>query len=173
MLAGDVAQVGVARLRLDRAAAALPEIADLGFFAGLVAELDRTDDSEWAGVQTLRTMQPAEATAAVLARLRARVAAIMGYADETAIDVGQPLTDTGLDSLMAVRIRNTVRADFGVEPPVALLLQGATPKDLADDLVRQLGIAAAEPTPPAGGLRDRTAQRAAARQRAALRRKAG
>jgi phthiocerol/phenolphthiocerol synthesis type-I polyketide synthase D len=35
LLAGNVAQVGVARLRLDRAAAAFPEIQQLGYFANL------------------------------------------------------------------------------------------------------------------------------------------
>jgi phthiocerol/phenolphthiocerol synthesis type-I polyketide synthase D len=78
-----------------------------------------------------------------------------------------------MDSLMAVRIRNTVRGDFGVEPPVALLLQGASPKDLAGDLMRQLGIAEPTPETASGGLRDRAQQRAAARQRAASRRKTG
>ena len=33
VLAGDLAQVGVARLRLDRGAAAFPEISELGYFA--------------------------------------------------------------------------------------------------------------------------------------------
>ena len=46
-----------------------------------------------------------------------------------------------MDSLMAVRMRNTMRGDFGVEPPVALLLQGASLADLAVDLIRQLGLA--------------------------------
>lgn len=40
----------------------------------------------------------------------------MGFADENALDIGAPLTSLGMDSLMAVRMRNTVRADFGVEP---------------------------------------------------------
>jgi phthiocerol/phenolphthiocerol synthesis type-I polyketide synthase D len=118
-------------------------------------------------------MEPAEAAAAATARLRTRIAAIMGYGGNSAVDPNQPLTEMGMDSLMAVRIRNTVRGDFGIEPPVALLLQGASVTDLGADLVRQLGIAAPEPEEPAGGLRDRAQQRAAARQRAALRRKAG
>ena len=41
---------------------------------------------------------------------------------------------------MAVRIRNTARGDFGVEPPVALLLQGASLQDLTADLIGQLGL---------------------------------
>ena len=61
----------------------------------------------------------------------------------------QPLTELGMDSLMAVRIRNTARGDFGVEPPVALLLQGASLQDLTADLIRQLGLAGR--TPPRTG----------------------
>jgi phthiocerol/phenolphthiocerol synthesis type-I polyketide synthase D len=78
-----------------------------------------------------------------------------------------------MDSLMAVRIRNTVRGDFGVEPPVALLLQGASLSDLAADLIRQLGFGGLNETEIANGVRDRAQQRAAARQRAAVRRKVG
>ncbi|HEX2398597.1 MAG TPA: SDR family oxidoreductase, partial [Mycobacterium sp.] len=40
LLAGNLAQVGVARLRLDRAAAAFPEIQQLGYFANLAGELE-------------------------------------------------------------------------------------------------------------------------------------
>ena len=36
----NLIQAGVARLRLDRAAAAFPEICELGYFARLVEELD-------------------------------------------------------------------------------------------------------------------------------------
>lgn len=169
----NLGQAGVARLRLDRAAAAFPEIAEIGYFANLVGELEAVDDSDWPGVDALRELEFAQAQELVLGRLRARVAAIMGYAGDAAVDPDQPLTELGMDSLMAVRIRNTVRGDFGVEPPVALLLQGATPKDLAGDLVRQLGLAAPEPEAPSDGLRDRAQQRAAARQRAASRRKTG
>lgn len=170
----DVGQAGVARLRLDRAAAAFPEISRIGYFADLVAELDSIADSDWPGTDALRALDPARALEMALTRLRARIAAIMGFADESAVDPDRPLTELGMDSLMAVRIRNTVRGDFGVEPPVALLLQGATPKDLAADLVRQLGMAAPEPAEEqSGGLRDRAQQRAAARQRAASRRKTG
>ena len=169
----NLGQAGVARLRLDRAAAAFPEISQLGYFAHLVQELDAVGDSDWPGVDALRELEPKEAHEMVVARLRARISAIMGYADDSAVDPNQPLTELGMDSLMAVRIRNAVRGDFGVEPPVALLLQGASSKDLAADLVRQLGLVGPEPEEQSSGLRDRAQQRAAARQRAASRRKAG
>lgn len=174
VLGGDVTQVGVARLRLDRAAAAFPEIQQLSYFAELVEELDDlSGDEDWAGPESLRDLDPAEAEGIVIALLRRRIAAIMGYPADSAVDTDQPLTDLGMDSLMAVRIRNTVRGDFGVEPPVALLLQGASPRDLSVNLIRQLGLADRIHTDPNHAVRDRVQQRAAARQRAASRRKVG
>jgi phthiocerol/phenolphthiocerol synthesis type-I polyketide synthase D len=108
----------------------------------------------------------------VTERMCARIAAVMGYADRSTVDTSMPLTDLGLDSLMAVRIRNGARADFGVEPPVALILQGASLQDLTADLLRQLGLSepdqGAETTET---VRDRAQQRAAARRGAAMRRR--
>ena len=141
VLAGDLSRVGVARLRLDRASAAFPEIQQLGYFATLAEELDLdSDDDDWAGPDALRDMDAVEANRVVSTRLGTRVLAVMGYPKDAPIDASQPLTELGMDSLMAVRIRNTVRGDFGVEPPVALLLQGASLTELTADLIRQLGL---------------------------------
>jgi len=171
VLAGGVTKIGIARLRLDRAAEAFPEIGELGYFANLAGELDLTDaDDDWAGPEALRDLDAAEVERVVTARLRKRISAVMGFSGDGAIETDQPLTGLGMDSLMAVRMRNTVRADFGFEPPVALILQGATLADLAVDLIRQLGLAEATTERP-NAVRDRAQQRAAARQQAAARRK--
>ena len=80
VLAGDLSRVGVARLRLDRASAAFPEIQQLGYFATLAEELDLdSDDDDWAGPDALRDMDAVEANRVVTARLGARVLAVMGY----------------------------------------------------------------------------------------------
>lgn len=175
VLAAGLSRVGIARLRLDRAAAAFPEIAQIGFFSDLVGELDADDaDEDWGGIDALKQMDAAEIHRVVLARLRRRVSGVMGYSGDSAVDTTRPLTEMGLDSLMAVRMRNTVRGDFGVEPPVALLLQGATLADVALDLIRQLGLDEQEESSERpSALRERAQQRAAARQRAASRRKVG
>jgi phthiocerol/phenolphthiocerol synthesis type-I polyketide synthase D len=171
VLGGDATTIGVARLRLDRAAEAFPELRQLGYFTNLAAELDIEDaDDDWAGPDALRDMTAAEVDRIVTARLRKRISAVMGFAADGAIETDQPLTGMGMDSLMAVRMRNTVRADFGVEPPVALILQGASLADLAVDLIRQLGLAEDSGERP-NAVRDRAQQRASARQQAAARRK--
>jgi phthiocerol/phenolphthiocerol synthesis type-I polyketide synthase D len=174
MLTQQFEKVGVARLRLDRAAAAFPEIRRLGYFAALAGELDVDGgDDDWAGPGVLRGMDAAEAGRVVVGRLGGRILAIMGYPKDSVLDAGQPLIELGMDSLMAVRIRNVVRGDFGVEPAVALLLQGASLAELGVDLVRQLGLEVVDGAEGAGGVRDRARQRAGARQRAAARRRVG
>ncbi|WP_139061821.1 type I polyketide synthase [Tsukamurella pulmonis] len=175
ILGGGHTRVGVARLRLDRAASAFPELAGLGYFTHLLAELEPEEDAGAIDLAALTALPFAAAVTVVLDRLRQRIGAVLGYSGGAGIAADRPLTELGLDSLMAVRIRNAARGEFGIEPPVALLLQGADLTALAVDLVRRLGIdddtdeTAAAP----GGLRDRAQQRAAARRRGAARRKAG
>ena len=174
LLGADAVRAGVARLRLDRAAAAFPEIGDLGYFSAVAAELGDLDGSgDWAGPQALAGLDPEEAARVVADRLRLRVLAIMGYPDDWPLDADSALIELGMDSLMAVRIRNTARADFGVEPAVALLLQGASLHDLTADLVGQLGLARPAADDRASGLGARAQQRAMARQGAAMRRRKG
>ena len=175
LLAAGRSRTGVARLRADRALVAFPEIRSIGYFARVVEELDTAGDlGDWGGPDALADLDPAEAQRVVTERMCARIAAVMGYADRSTVDPTMPLTELGLDSLMAVRIRNGARADFGVEPPVALILQGASLQDLTADLVRQLGLAGHQQAHEhVDTVRDRAQQRAAARHEAAMRRKRG
>ena len=174
LVGSNLTRVGVARLRLDRAAAAFPEIHNLGYFATMLEELDVLSiGGDWPGVDALRELDPAEVNRIVTDRLRERISAIMGYPDESAMQANRPLIELGMDSLMAVRIRNSARGDFGVEPPVALLLQGASLQDLTSELIRQLGLNGHDTAEGPNELRERANQRATARQRAATRRKAG
>ncbi|GBG36379.1 type I polyketide synthase [Mycobacterium montefiorense] len=175
LLATDRSHTGVTRLRADRAMLAFPEIRNLGYFTSVVSELDIAGDGgDWSGPQALRELDPAEAREVVRERLCGRIAGVMGYSDRSAVDTGVPLTELGMDSLMAVRIRNTTRADFGIEPPVAMILQGASLQDLTVEVIRQLGLAEPEQNLDRGNaVRDRAQQRAAARQGAAMRRKRG
>ena len=172
VLAGDLAQVGVARLRLDRGQPHSPRSSELGIPATLAEELDVESDDDWPGPDALRDMDAAEANRVVTARLRGRILASWATPKTRAIDADQPLTELGMDSLWPCGSRNAVRGDFGVEPPVALLLQGASLADLTADLIRQLGLAAGQhrerercshPSPAA--CRSAAASRAAAKGR--------
>ncbi len=129
------------------------------------------DGDDWAGVAGLSDLDPGEAQGIVADRVFGRLAAIMGYADPSALSPTVPLIELGMDSLMAVRIRNATQQDFGIEPPVALLLQGASLNDITGNVLSQLGIAGQDNA--VDTVRDKANQRAAARQGASMRRKRG
>ena len=140
--------------------------------------IDTNDDmsgpgDDWAGLEGLRDLDPIDAERIIADRLRSRLAAIMGYVDYSALASAVPLIELGMDSLMAVRIRHATQADFGVEPPVALLLQGASLNDVTADVMCQLGLLRHDDTAAVDAVRDKANQRAAARHGAAVRRKRG
>ncbi|MGV9770382.1 acyl carrier protein [Streptosporangium sp. NPDC003464] len=71
-----------------------------------------------------------EALRLITAYLCAQVAAVVQLPPEK-VDPSQRAHRLGLDSLMAVQLRNRVAADLGVTLPVAVFLQRRTIGDLA------------------------------------------
>ncbi|WP_231743168.1 beta-ketoacyl reductase [Mycobacterium sp. GA-2829] len=140
----------------------------------VAADSDDTDagGDDWPGVANIRELDPVEAKRVIADRVLSRLAAVLGYTDHTALNTTAPLIEFGMDSLMAVRIRQAAKKDFGVEPPVALLLQGGSLSDVIADLMSQLGVAEAGST-AVDAVRDKASQRAAARRNAAVRRRKG
>jgi acyl transferase domain-containing protein len=109
----------------------------------------------------------------VLARfLRRQVAKVLGLDGGQAIDGRQPLAELGLDSLMAVELRNVIGLAVGSPLPATLLFDQPTLEALADYLAREvLGLpagsgaaAAAGTAPAAAGEADAAAAAAAVEQ---------
>ncbi len=103
----------------------------------------------WAGEVVLPLPAPESRPAAAtrLDRLRMLVARVMGFAPDR-LDPDVPLTDLGLDSLTAVRIRTAVLGEFGSAPELGVLLRQGTLRGVAgllDD------APAPSPAPPLPG----------------------
>lgn len=135
----------VAALRFDPEALVrtMPETASSSLFAPLVAAVSDTADDGWMGPEALRALPPQRQRAAVSARLRARVAQILGHRTDD-LSPAKALTQMGLDSLMAVRTKNAALADFGVSLPVARLLQSVNLTDLEERILGELSGGAAQ-----------------------------
>ena len=73
--------------------------------------------------------------------LRRHTAAVLGLPPER-LRVDQPLDTVGLDSLMALELKNHIERELGIDLPVVALLQGPTLAQLADQLAER----AAQPT---------------------------
>jgi phthiocerol/phenolphthiocerol synthesis type-I polyketide synthase D len=136
------AHIGVVHLDTDRVLAAFPGLSAIPFFSGVLGD-DPLGADDWVGPAGIEALG-ASAREAVYTRLAGRTASIMGFAAQELSDTA-PLTELGLDSLMAVRIRNAVRQDFGVELAAPHLLRGASLRELGGTVLEQLGLGSTVP----------------------------
>jgi polyketide synthase 12/myxalamid-type polyketide synthase MxaB len=74
----------------------------------------------------------------VLNRVRTRIRRVLGLPAGATIDALRPLGEIGLDSLLAVELRNVLAEDVGQRLPATLLFDYATPGALADHLLTLL-----------------------------------
>jgi 1-acyl-sn-glycerol-3-phosphate acyltransferase len=85
--------------------------------------------------------------------LRRRVAKILGASTER-VEPNVPLTDMGMDSLMAVELMTVLKNDLTIDIPAVKLLQGVTLNQLAEKVLEHVAAAAPserEPMTPRGG----------------------
>lgn len=108
----------------------------------------------WAGESAVAGTTPHHGVplpgAGVIDRLRHCVAAVMGYGPDR-IDSDTPLTELGLDSLTAVRVRTVVEREFGVVVEPGVLLRRGTLRGVAALLTQSSeGVGLRDGRPPAG-----------------------
>ncbi|KPI22231.1 6-deoxyerythronolide-B synthase [Actinobacteria bacterium OK074] len=81
--------------------------------------------------EPMRAAPAADGDGGTVGRLRHCVAAVMGFGPER-LDPDLPLTDLGLDSLTAVRVRAAVEREFGVDVEPGVLLRRGTLRAVAE-----------------------------------------
>ncbi len=79
----------------------------------------------------------AESRGRLLGYLRERLAAVLKL-EPARVDPERPIDTMGLDSLMAIELKNTVETELGSALPLAALLQGPTLEQLAGRMLDQL-----------------------------------
>ena len=85
---------------------------------------------------TIRTAG-AERPALVRGGLVERIGGVLAI-EPTTIEGDQPITSMGLDSLMAVELKNQIEEEFGVSVPIVQLLQGPTVDALVTHLLDRI-----------------------------------
>jgi acyl transferase domain-containing protein/acyl-CoA synthetase (AMP-forming)/AMP-acid ligase II/acyl carrier protein len=117
-----------------------------------------------AAVRTSSRAKSSLDRAAVLAALRSEWPALLeGQLREQAarvlrlpaasLDTEVPLNNLGIDSLMAIELKNRIEADLGVTVPMVKFLEGPSVRDLAGFLADKLApaeVMAAPPSAPTG-----------------------
>ena len=77
---------------------------------------------------------------AVLEAVRAEVARVLSMAGAEAVEPDRPLKELGLDSLMAVELRNALGRRAGATLPATLAFDYPTPSAIAKHLLEKLGF---------------------------------
>jgi acyl carrier protein len=85
----------------------------------------------------LLAAQPAQRHRLLQSYLADQVARVLGVSSSR-LDVQQPLSNLGLDSLMAVELKNRIAVDLGVNMPMVKFLQGPSVEQAAVQLLDQL-----------------------------------
>ncbi|WP_244888236.1 type I polyketide synthase [Streptomyces scopuliridis] len=95
-------------------------------------------DSGSGLAERLTALAPAERLRTLTDLVCARVAAVLGHADQGAIDPERAFQELGFDSLTAVELRNQLGTATGVRLPTTTVFDHPTPAALAEHLLGQL-----------------------------------
>jgi phthiocerol/phenolphthiocerol synthesis type-I polyketide synthase D len=147
LVGGNLTRVGVGRLRLDRAAAAVPEFRELGYFERLVEEVGTSSVEDRSSVDDRdRSVAPVGDWAQIPAEnrfreLEVRLRAILARElrmTPSAVDVNQPFPELGLDSMMAMTVLKETQQLVGIDVSATMLWNHPTISSLAAYLAEML-----------------------------------
>jgi acyl transferase domain-containing protein/acyl carrier protein len=171
-LAADLTQPVIASLDWSLIDRANYPVGAPAMFRALVesaseAEAATDGGREGRGASILAELQGAKGAAArreVLERFLVDLTARMLGLRPERLESTRPLVDLGLDSMIAVDLKNRVDAALGVSPPLVELFRNATVSSIADNLLARLSSSTGAPPPsenPAGSQREAPAETSA------------
>jgi len=89
-------------------------------------------------LQQLQEAAPSERRALLLSHVRNQATRVLGIDTSTPLDARQPLNEVGLDSLMAIELRNALGIAAGRTLPATLLFDYPTVESLTDYLAKEV-----------------------------------
>jgi acyl carrier protein len=98
--------------------------------------------------ERLHAQAPAERARSLVEFVCGHAAQVLGLGSASALSPQRPLEELGLDSLMAIELRNRIATATGLRLPATLLFDHPTPVALASELERRLFETKAPPKLP-------------------------
>jgi acyl transferase domain-containing protein/acyl carrier protein len=110
-------------------------------------QADRPGEKTGLTTAALLAAEPEERHELLQSYLSAQVARVLALS-VAKLDLQQPLSNLGLDSLMAVELRNRVAIDLGIKVPVVKFLQGFSVDEAVTQVLDQLAAEGSSPSAP-------------------------
>jgi aryl carrier-like protein len=144
LMAGERPQAAVLRTDWERLAHGFPLLRSLPWASGLVREAPAvTDTGDTELLRAFRAAPAAKRRGLLVRHVRDEVARVLTL-DPDVIDVRRGLFDMGLDSLMALDLKNRLRASVGLDVPATVVFEHPSIEALAAFLEPQLRARAGE-----------------------------
>ena len=159
LLPDDRAQIMVLPVDWPRFLTLLPGARSDPFLSEIRAAVDLGADAAKGGGEALTTLlaaAPEERHELLVEFIRGELARVLELRPED-LPVQQPLNTVGLDSLMALELKNKVEAGLSIDLPIMSLIKGPTIAELATELLGRIGepwTGAGVESAYAAGLRD-------------------
>jgi len=115
--------------------------------ADVPRQADRPGEKRGLTSAALLAAEPGERHRLLQSYLSEQVARVLGLS-ASKLDLQQPLSNLGLDSLMAVELRNRIAVDLGVKVPVVKFLQGFSVDEAVTQVLDQLTAEGSNPSAP-------------------------
>jgi len=87
--------------------------------------------------EAIMNLTPEERCDLIASRIQSHVARVLGL-QPNQLDLAQPLNTLGLDSLMAIEMKNEIESTLKITLPIATLIKGPNIRELAGVLVEEL-----------------------------------
>ncbi|MBI4528174.1 MAG: SDR family NAD(P)-dependent oxidoreductase [Deltaproteobacteria bacterium] len=150
ILQRDQVQVGVIRADWRKLSPYLSSSGLAGRFSALAGETAAAQTGSEASGHTREVLLRAKAEdrQPLLEKyIQEQAAQVLGISAGK-VDVNRPLNEVGLDSLMAIELKNRIESDLRMSLPVGKLMQGPTIQIITSAVLEQLTASAPESSPP-------------------------
>jgi acyl carrier protein len=114
------------------------------------ARSQRLDSERGKLVKELREAHPAERRDLLISRMRERIVTVLGLESSDELASHRGFFDMGMDSLMALELKNALQSDLAVSIAPTLVFEHPTIEDLSDYLLKEvLHLETIQPQPAA------------------------
>jgi myxalamid-type polyketide synthase MxaB len=100
-------------------------------------QVTETVDNDW--LEQLSSAEDSARLDTALSYVKGQIAKVLRLSNPESVDPHVSLSNMGLDSLMAMELRNRVETDLRVTIAVAELLEGPSPTQIAESILSKLG----------------------------------